>query len=83
MRALYDCIKENKADKMCEEIEAMEWLRTTKFFSARKYAPIVLNIIDKLQKEIKSLQNEVMEQGLMIDALEENRRIAIKKLKEL
>ena len=40
-----------------EEKKAIEWLEKAEFFSARLYAPIILNLVDKQQKEIYRLQN--------------------------
>ena len=39
-----------------EEMKAIEWLKTAEFFSARKFTPTILNLIEKQQKEIEELQ---------------------------
>ena len=36
-----------------EEKKAIEWLEKANYFSARLYAPTILNLIEKLQKEIE------------------------------
>lgn len=39
-----------------EEKKAIEWLKNATFFSARIYAPSILNLIEKQQKEIEELE---------------------------
>lgn len=39
-----------------EEKKAIEWLKKAEFFSERLYAPIILNLIEKQQKEIERLK---------------------------
>lgn len=39
-----------------EEKRAIEWLKNATFFSARIYAPSILNLIEKQRKEIESLK---------------------------
>ena len=39
-----------------EEKRAIEWLKNANFFSARIYAPSILNLIDKQAKEIEELK---------------------------
>lgn len=41
-----------------EEKKAIEWLKKAEFFSARLYAPIILNLIDKQQKEIEFFKKQ-------------------------
>lgn len=41
-----------------EEKKAIEWLKKADWFSARKYAPSILQLIDKQQKEIEELKKE-------------------------
>lgn len=42
----------------------------------------ILNIIEKQQKEIKELEDEVMKKELLIDGMKEERRIAIEEIQE-
>lgn len=44
-----------------EEKKAIEWLKNATFFSARIYAPSILNLIENQQKEIEEL-NEIKQQ---------------------
>lgn len=52
-----------------EEKKAIEWLKKATFFSERLYAPIILNLIEKQQKEIEALKiihetyKEVVDKG--------------------
>lgn len=39
-----------------EEKKAIEWLENAKFFSARLYAPIILNLLDQYPKEIEKIK---------------------------
>lgn len=39
-----------------EEKRAIEWLKNATFFSARIYAPSILNLIEKQRKEIEELK---------------------------
>ncbi len=39
-----------------EEKKAIEWLKNANFFSARIYAPVLLSLIEKQEKEIESLK---------------------------
>ena len=39
-----------------EEKKAIEWLEKANYFSARLYAPTILNLIEKQQKEIEELK---------------------------
>ena len=41
-----------------EEKKAIEWLENAKFFSARLYAPIILNLLDQYPKEIEELKEK-------------------------
>ena len=40
-----------------EEKKAIEWLKKSEFFSARLYGPIILNLVEKQQKEIEELKH--------------------------
>ena len=42
-----------------EEKKAIDWLKKAEFFSARLYAPIILNLLEKQQKEIKKYKNVI------------------------
>ena len=39
-----------------KEQRAIDWLKNANFFSARIYAPSILNLINKQQKEIEELK---------------------------
>lgn len=58
------CILQNKCEKLGgykmtnEEKKAIEWLKKADWFSARLYAPTLLNLINKQQKEINKLKQE-------------------------
>lgn len=41
-----------------EERKAIEWLKKADWFSARLYAPTILNLIEKQSKEIEELKEE-------------------------
>lgn len=41
-----------------EEKKAIEWLKKADWFSARLYSPTILNLIEKLEKEIEELKED-------------------------
>ena len=41
-----------------EEKKAIEWLKKADWFSARLYAPTILNLIEKQSKEIEELKEK-------------------------
>ena len=43
-----------------EEKKAIEWLKNANFFSARIYAPVLLSLIEKQQKEIEKLKEIII-----------------------
>jgi hypothetical protein len=44
-----------------EEKKAIEWLKKAEFFSERLYAPVILNLIEKQQKEIEEYAKFVLD----------------------
>lgn len=43
-----------------EEKKAIEWLKKADWFSARLYAPTILNLIEKQSKEIEEYNNKLL-----------------------
>jgi hypothetical protein len=53
-----------------EEKKAIEWLKKAEFFSERLYAPVILNLIEKQQKEIEEKTTIIMAGAEKVKQLE-------------
>ena len=53
-----------------EEKKAIEWLEKAEYFSARLYAPTILNLINNYKKEIKKEKSRIMELAELLDKQE-------------
>ncbi len=74
--------EEKKAIELLENIKDSSW--TTKYImsSDSKNAEILLNLIDKLQKENEELKNKIMEKDLEIIGKEEYTKASMKEIIE-
>ena len=78
---------ETRGNMTEKEQKAIEWLKNANFFSARIYAPSILNLIEKQQKELKKLNIDIEarkeEKCLLIEDMNKYYDICIQQQKEI
>jgi len=78
---------ETRGNMTEKEQKAIDWLKNSNFFSARIYAPSILNLIEKQQKELKKLNIDIEarkeEKCLLIEDMNKYYDICIQQQKEI